>query len=125
MINYSIIIPHKNYRSELLPLPEAYQRLDKECIKIKRKAIKLAKSKPHIVAISKKMKEIISISKVLSDMPVTLIHNGVDTNIFHSYDKEMSRHYLNIPLDATVILFSSYQLTDTRFQHHVVFPQIS
>ena len=119
MINYSIIIPHKNYR------PESYQRLDKECIKIKRKAIKLAKSKPHIVAISKKMKEIISISKVLSDMPVTLIHNGVDTNIFHSYDKEMSRHYLNIPLDATVILFSSYQLTDTRFQHHVVFPQIS
>lgn len=103
-----------HYQSELLPLPETYQRLDKECIKIKRKAIRFAKSKPHIVAISQKMQEIISNSKILSDMPVTLIHNGVDTNVFHPYNKELSRKELNIPLDAIVILFSSYQLNDTR-----------
>lgn len=43
-------------------------------------------------------------SSVLSDKPIELISNGIDTLVFHKRDKQETRKKLGLPLDKKIIL---------------------
>lgn len=98
-----------HFCSEFYPVPEPLKALDAECRKIKRKALS-KNDNIHIVAISSLMKEICLKSDILAKFPCTIIHNGVDTNIFRNYDKTTVRKELGLPFDKKILLFSSYNL---------------
>ena len=99
-----------HFCSEYSPLPVQLRDIDQYCREVKKKA--LSKNKNiHIVAISEHMKRLCLSSDILKDYPCTLIHNGVDTEIFRPYPVE------NVELsekDTKVFLFSSYNIWDKR-----------
>ena len=78
------IVGVQHYCSEFSPVPVSLKSIDKECEEIKRKGI-LQSKKLYIVAISQLMWDLCSKSNVLKGLPCTLIHNGVDTNVFKPY----------------------------------------
>jgi glycosyltransferase involved in cell wall biosynthesis len=86
-----------HYCSEFFPVPKALVPIDQECREIKRKAVQGLKNL-HIVAISKLMLEICDKSDILHGLDTTLIHNGVDTNIFKPTEKSEARQELGLPI---------------------------
>jgi glycosyltransferase involved in cell wall biosynthesis len=88
-----------HYCSKFFPIPEALKPIDKKCRDIKRNAIKDLKNL-HIVAISEQMMTICNQSDVLHGLPTTLIHNGVDTNIFSPIAKDKARKELGLPING-------------------------
>lgn len=60
-------------------------------------------SKFHIVVPSLWLKQKVEKS-LLKDKPITLIHNGIDTDIFKSYPKDEARQELNLPPDKKIVL---------------------
>lgn len=99
-----------HFCSEYSPLPVPLRDIDQYCREVKKKA--LSKNKNiHTVAISEQMKRLCLSSDILKDYPCTLIHNGVDTEIFRPYpveDVELTEK------DTKVFLFSSYNIWDKR-----------
>jgi len=61
----------------------------------------------HLVVASSYMENIVKLSPITAEMPVTLIPFGIDTNIYYPRGKEAARKKLGIPLDAKVISFRS------------------
>ena len=57
----------------------------------------------HIVVPSQWLKNKVEQS-VLNNKPITLIYNGIDTNIFKPLPKEQARKELNLPLDKKIVL---------------------
>ena len=51
-------------------------------------------------------------SDVLRGFPITLIHNGIDGNSFKLYNKKECRKELGLLPDASIFLFSSYNIHD-------------
>ena len=100
-----------HYNSKFHPIPGELKGLDHECRKIKREGVSNAKSL-NIVAISKLMVEECKNSDLLGGFPVTLIHNGVDTNVFQPYNRQESRKELGLIADTKIFLFSSYIIND-------------
>lgn len=103
-----------HYQSEFNKLPLPYTQVNKAVIDIKSGSIKKAKSRMHLVAISKMMQEICSQSQITKDLPTTLIHNGVDCSIFKPSNSFNIRNKYNISEDTIVFLFSSYSIWDKR-----------
>ncbi len=60
-------------------------------------------SKFHIVVPSLWLKQKVEKS-LLKDKPITLIYNGIDTDIFKSFPKDEARQELNLPLDKKIVL---------------------
>ncbi len=87
--------------------------IEKECVSIKQKSLSKI-TNIHTVAISEQMKKAISQSPLLRKYPITLINNGVDTNIFIPYDKESSRNEFEFKQDEIIFMFSSQLLEDKR-----------
>lgn len=108
-----------HYSSEFFPLPEQLYQLDRKVRRIKRKAVLKAK-RLHVVAISKQMRQICQTSEVLKGIPCTLIHNGVDSDVFTVYDKQKNRTELGhkygnkniVSNSASVFMFSGYSIWD-------------
>ena len=100
-----------HYCSEFFPVPDSLKSIDRFCMKIKRRGIKKTK-RLSLVAISEQMFDICIESEVLRGLPVYLIHNGVDINVFHQYGKETCREELGLPKNAIVFLFSAYYIFD-------------
>lgn len=101
----------QHYCSEFYPVPEKLKHIDSLCKKIKREGV--SKSyQLHLVAISEQMVDVCRNSEVLQGFPVTLIHNGVDTNVFQSSGKLDARKELGLLPNATIFLFSSYGIHD-------------
>ena len=96
---------------DMTPFPENLKKIDNWCKNIKRKAV-LETQCLNIVAISEAMVGICNNSDVLKGFPVTLIHNGVDTDVFHPYDKLSVRKELGLRDDACIFLFSAYYIHD-------------
>ena len=61
------------------------------------------KSDFHIVVPSKWLRDKVKQS-ILKDKPIHLIYNGIETDIFKPYNKEMARRDLNIPSNKKVVL---------------------
>jgi glycosyltransferase involved in cell wall biosynthesis len=72
--------------------------------KMKQESFK--KSRLHIVALSKWLKDILERS-ILKDHPIHLLYNGVDTSVFKYMDSSDLRNRLGISWDKKVILFSA------------------
>lgn len=94
-----------HFMSANTPIPESLLDLENKYRRIKRKAVLHCSKGLHVVAISEKMKQIIESSDVLKGFPVTLIHNGVDINVFRPIMTRKRKH---------VFLFSSFYLWDKR-----------
>lgn len=101
----------QHYCSEFYPIPNNLKRIDSYCRKIKRNGV-LKAHNLYLVAISDMMIGICRESDVLEGFPVTLIHNGVDTDIFHPYDKYDAREELGLIANAKIFLFSGYSIQD-------------
>ena len=101
-----------HYQSDFFALPEVYNKIDDIVVKIKTKALKNAKSSIYIVAISKMMQDICAKSPITKGRATTLVHNGVDEKIFFPHNRQIARNKYNISVNATVFMFSSYNIWD-------------
>jgi glycosyltransferase involved in cell wall biosynthesis len=61
----------------------------------------------HIVALNRWMAEIVRRSPLLGKFPITIIPNGVETDLFSPRNVRFSRDVLGVPQDARVVLFSA------------------
>jgi len=68
----------------------------------------------HIIALNRWMANMVSRSPLLRKFPVTVIPNGVDTDVFAPRDPRLARDVLGIPQDAGVILFAADSITNRR-----------
>lgn len=100
-----------------------FLELDKYYETVKLKAIN-SQSPPHLVAISKMMYSFFLNNKILKNCPITLIHNGVDCEVFHPTNMCDCRHELNLPEEKKVFLFSSFQIEDKRKGLHILIPAL-
>lgn len=104
----------QHYCSNFFPVPEQLKEIDSYCKKIKRSAVIQAK-KLQVVAISEQMQHLCSSSEVLNGFPSTLIHNGVNIDVFKPeciqytpFHKEM----LSLPKETVKFMFSAYHIWD-------------
>lgn len=102
-----------HYCSAFHPIPVKLQHFDAYCRKIKRESISQTKNL-HIVAISEMMTDICRHSDVIGSFPVTMIHNGVDTTLFRSYNKNEARQLIGLKADCVIFLFCSLYMHDTN-----------
>lgn len=100
-----------HFESEFYPVPESLKGIDSFCRRVKRESV-LQANNLNIVAISKHMEGICKKSDVLKGFPVSLIHNGVDTDVFRPSNKMDARTKLGLPEDARIFLFSANSLDD-------------
>jgi glycosyltransferase involved in cell wall biosynthesis len=68
----------------------------------------------HIVPISEWAKEKAMQSGILKDFPMTVIHNGIDTEIFRPLNKKFAREVWNFPDGKKVVLIGSHSHKDPR-----------
>ena len=101
----------QHYCSSFYPVPDNLKDLDLLCIKIKRDSLLEVKNL-NVVAISEMMVDICGSSEVLKGFPITLIHNGIDPVNFEMYDRQQSRKELGLISNATIFLFSGYNIHD-------------
>ena len=101
----------QHYCSGFYQVPEKLKPIDALCKRIKREGV-LKSHQLYLVAISEQMVDVCRNSEVLRGYAVTLIHNGVDKNVFKPYDKLEARKELALLSDATIFLFSSYGIHD-------------
>jgi glycosyltransferase involved in cell wall biosynthesis len=73
-----------------------------------------AHGKLHFVADSHWLADEAKRSGLLSDLPVSVIHYCIDTNIFHPLDRTFARSVLGIPVDASVVSFAAASVNDSR-----------
>ena len=59
----------------------------------------------EIVVLSSWMKEIVSKSPIFADCNINLISNGLDTNLFKPFVKQLARNHFSINASANIILF--------------------
>lgn len=91
---------------------EIYQELLQQNYGIRKKCLK--RKTINYVAISNWVKQKAEESKFLKGQPVTVIHNGIDLDIFKPYDKKSARKELNIPQDVKIILIGAQSLSTPR-----------
>ena len=68
----------------------------------------------YTVAISSMMKGFIEHNELLSEFPCTLIHNGVDENMFYPKDRNVARKELGIEENRLVFLFVAQNIHEPR-----------
>jgi len=62
----------------------------------------------HFVALNRWMASNLAQHPFLNRFPVTIIPNGVDTEVFAPRDRKFAREILGLPQDATIILFVAF-----------------
>ncbi|MFH1509077.1 MAG: glycosyltransferase family 4 protein [bacterium] len=70
--------------------------------------------KIHIVVLSKWMKKCVEESYIFRDNNVSLIPNGIDTNIYQPRDKNKARNNLGLAKNKFVILFGAAKVSEKR-----------
>ena len=101
----------QHYSSDYFPVPEEMRDLDSLCRRIKRRGVEKAFNL-NLVAVSATMLDVCRQSDVLRGFPVTLIHNGVDVDVYRPCDKQAARKELGLDREACIFLFSSYYIHD-------------
>lgn len=112
-----------HYVSHKKDASREYLCIDEEYEEIKRKVLH-GKNRPHLVAISSQMKSFFENNIILKDCPITLIHNGVNCEVFHPVAKKNSREVLGLSLEKKIFLFSSYQIEDKRKGLAILLPAL-
>lgn len=88
--------------------------IEDELCRIKQKALFQNEGKIHFVAISNVMKQFCQNSYVTSKMPLTLIHNGIEGELFCPISKDVARQVLHVPFGNVVFAFCAQSLSDER-----------
>lgn len=104
----------QHYCSKFFPVPEQLSEIDSCCKKIKRKAVLQAKNL-HVVAISEQMQSLCGSSEVLKGFPCTLIHNGVNIDVFKPTNILYAAYQMEIqslPAKTVKFMFSAYNIWD-------------
>lgn len=70
-----------------------------------RKKVRWKDFKPHLIAVSNWMKEMASTSVLFGELPISVIHNPIDTAKFKPFLKLQARKELNLPPDKKIVLF--------------------
>lgn len=83
---------------------------------VKRKTIKTLTQADRLIAVSKALKKQAE-ALVGKDLPITIIHNGVDEKIFKLVDREDARKMLGLPLDYKIILYVGHLLPVKGLQY--------
>jgi len=91
---------------------EVYKKCLEKNFKIRQKAME--GKYINVVAISDWVKKKALESKLLHNYPVTVIHNGIDINVFRQYDKMSARELLGLPQDKKIILIGAASLNNPR-----------
>lgn len=81
--------------------------------------------KINLVAISNWTKQKALDCELLKGQPITIIQNGIDTNIFKQYNKKLVREALGLPLDKKIILFGADVLSVPRKGMHLLLESIN
>ena len=68
----------------------------------------------HIIALNRWMAETARRSPLLAKFPVTIVPNGVDTEVFQPHDMRKAREFLGIPQDPRVVLFAAEAVSNRR-----------
>ena len=68
----------------------------------------------NIVVLCNWMNECVKNSKLLSSNNITMIPNGLDTNVFKSIDKKYARDILNLPIDKKIICFGAMKASSDK-----------
>lgn len=90
-----------------------YAPIEDDYCRIKETALAQCKD-IHVVALSRMMKEFYTSQSFLSGRPTTVIHNGIDTDIFRPLDRTIGRKVYRIPEHNYVIVFCCVKLDDKR-----------
>lgn len=102
-----------HYRMHKKEASQEYLLLDKKYEDIKRKAIN-GKNRPHLIAISNIMYSFLIRNNILGNCPISLIHNGVDCNLFHPISPLQCKKEFGLSFNKKIFLFSSFQIEDER-----------
>lgn len=102
-----------HYQTHLHQANAVYKKLDAEYAAVKKKALNYG-NRPHLVAISSMMKLFFEKNEILKDCPITLIHNGVEGELYKMLDRKKSRTELGLPVNDKVFLYSSFKIEDKR-----------
>jgi glycosyltransferase involved in cell wall biosynthesis len=73
----------------------------------------------HFVALNRWMAGNVAQHPFLQKFPVTIIPNGVDTEVFAPRDRKFAREVLGLPQDATILLFVA-DVIQTRYKGFAV-----
>ncbi len=90
-----------------------YKDMEDVCYQIKKEAMKSCKTL-NVVAISSKMKELISNHEFYYNRPVYTIFNSVNGDDFKCFEKNTIRNYLNLPNDKKLLLFINKNIEDSE-----------
>ena len=91
----------------------ALQTADAEAYKLKKEALKSA-FKLNIITPSSWLANLASNQEVFSKRGVTAVANGLETNIFKTFNKEFARKVFNLPTDKKIALFVADSLSNKR-----------
>ena len=75
---------------------------------------RLSPKRLHIIALNRWMAELVKQSPLLGKFAVTIVPNGIDTNVFAPRDVHVARQVLGIPEQGRVVLFASDVVTNRR-----------
>ena len=93
------------------PYPGTYPKIHRDTTRVlwdrKRRNALLFRNKGHLVVPSRWLEERVR-KGLLKDVPMSLIPNGVDTDIFHPREIKAVRQKLGIPQDRPVLLFAAH-----------------
>lgn len=85
----------------------------------------IERRKIHFVSCSTWLSAEAKRSGLLKDLPISVIPNGVDTNLFKPLDRESAKKILDIPLNKPVLAFSAASVNDERKGLKYLFEAIS
>jgi glycosyltransferase involved in cell wall biosynthesis len=80
----------------------------------KRKQSIYQRSQIHVVAPSRWMHDLVRHSPLLGHCPLSIVHNGIDGDVFHPAIQAECRRELKIPFQGRGILFLASDVTDAR-----------
>lgn len=80
--------------------------------KRKRRAIRRASL--HVTTVSHWMQEQVRQSPIFADKPVDVVHNSVDTSVFHPSSQQEARLALGVPQDRFVVLLAGQAIEGIR-----------
>jgi glycosyltransferase involved in cell wall biosynthesis len=89
------------------PKLRSTNELDPSRITLKRKRRAVAKSDITVVATTPWLADHARSSAIFNDCPVTVIPNGLDTEIYKPIDKCVGRELFNLPTEPPLVLFGS------------------
>ena len=75
---------------------------------------RLGAERLHIIALNRWMAKNVRQSPLLGKFPVSIVPNGIDTNVFVPHEKSGARALLEIPQDRLIVLFAAEAVSNRR-----------